>query len=112
MTAILKHRCQALYIEGIDCTVDLDEILAKGHTSPWTAWRCLNSLRTGVACSKEQQKRLKYFNGDTTCERGQVPETTKHMLQFPLLAHPCNLDDLLKFNKHYRKCVDKWKNVV
>ena len=32
-------------------TVNLDESLAKGHTSPWAAWRCLNRLRTGVACS-------------------------------------------------------------
>ena len=77
-----------------NCAVNLDESLAKGHTSPWAAWRCLNRLRTGVACSKEQRKRWKYFNGDTTCECGQAPETTKHMLQCPLLAHPCTLDDL------------------
>ena len=40
-----------------NCAVNLDESLAKGHTSPWAAWRCLNRLRTGVACSKEQRKR-------------------------------------------------------
>ena len=95
-----------------NCAVNLDESLAKGHTSPWAAWRCLNRLRTGVACSKEQRKRWKYFNGDTTCECGQAPETTKHMLQCPLLAHPCTLDDLQKFNENARKCVDKWKNAV
>ena len=64
-----------------NCAVNLDESLAKGYTSPWTAWECFNRLRTGVACSKEQRKRWKYFNGDTTCEFGQVPESTKHMLQ-------------------------------
>ena len=37
--------------------VNLDESLAKGNTSSWTAWRCLNRLRTGVACSKDQRKR-------------------------------------------------------
>ena len=95
-----------------NCAVNLDESLAKGHTSPWAAWRCLNRLRTGVTCSKEQRKRWKYFNGDTTCECGQAPETTKHMLQCPLLAHPCTLDDLQKFNENARKCVDKWKNAV
>ena len=63
--------------------VNLDESLANGHASPWAAWRCLNRLRTGVACSKEQRKRWKYFNGDTPCECGQAPETTKHMLQCP-----------------------------
>ena len=92
--------------------VNLDESLAKGHTSPLTAWRCFNRLRTGVACSTEQLKRWNYFNGDTTCECVQAPETTKHMLQYPLLAHLCLLDDLQKFNKNTRKCVDKWKNVV
>ena len=91
-----------------NCAVNLDESLAKGHTSPCAAWRCLNRLRTGVACSKEQLKRWKYFNGDTTCECGQAPETTKHMLQCPLLAHPCTLDDLQKFNENARK----WKNAV
>ena len=63
-----------------NCAANLDESLAKGNTSPWTAWRCLNSLRTGVSCSKEQRKRWKYFNGDTTCKCGHAPETTKHML--------------------------------
>ena len=42
----------------------------------------------------------------------QTPEITKHMLQCPLLAHPCTLDDLQKFNENARKCVDKWKNAV
>ena len=90
-----------------NCTVNLDASLAKGHTSPWAAWCCIYRLRTGVACSKEQRKRWKYFNGDTTCECGQAPETTKHMLQCPLLAHPCTLDDLQKVNENARKCVDK-----
>ena len=69
-----------------NCAVNLDESLAKGHTSPWAAWRCINRLRTGVACIKEQRKRWMYFNGDTTCECGQAPVTTKHKLQCPLLA--------------------------
>ena len=95
-----------------NCAVNLGDSLAKGHTSPWAAWIYLNRLRTGVACNKEQRKRGKYFNGDTTCECGQAPETTKHMLQGPLLAHPCCLDNLQKFIEIARKCVDKWKNAV
>ena len=59
-----------------NCAVNLDESLAKWHTSPCAAWICLNRLRTGVACSKEQRMRWKYFNGDTTCECGQALETT------------------------------------
>ena len=95
-----------------NCTVNQDESLAKGNTSPWTKWRCLNRLRTGVACSNEQRKRWKYFNRDTTCECSQAPETTKHRLQCPLLVHPCTLDDLQKLNENAIKCVDKWKNTV
>ena len=63
-----------------------------------------------MAYSKEQHKRWKYSNGDTTCKYGQAPDTSKHMLQCPLLAHPCTLDDLQKFNVNARQCVDKWKN--
>ena len=61
-------------------------------------------LRIVVVCSKEKRKRWEYFNGDMTCECGEAPETTRHMLQFPLLAPPCTLDDTLKFNENARKC--------
>ena len=30
------------------CSGNLHESLARGHTSQWTTWRCLNRLRTGV----------------------------------------------------------------
>ena len=33
------------------------------------------------------------------CECGQAPETTKYMLQCPLHAQPCNLDDFLNSTK-------------
>ena len=83
--------------------VNLDDSLEKGHTSHWAAWRCLNMLRTGIACSKEKCKRWKYFSGDTSCECGRAPEATRHMLQCSLLAHPCTLDDLRKFNGKCRR---------
>ena len=34
----------------------MDGSLAKGNTSLWTTWSCLNRLRTGVACSTKQLK--------------------------------------------------------
>ena len=43
--------------------VNLYEDLAMGHDSPWVNWRCLNRLRTGYTCSKEQRKKWGYFNG-------------------------------------------------
>ena len=61
--------------------VNLYEDLATGHDSPWLNWRCLNRLRTGYTCSKEQRKKWGYFNGDTTCECGLATENTSHMLQ-------------------------------
>ena len=76
-----------------NCAVNLDESLANGHASPW-ACQSLGSVEMSQQvthlCSMET-------NGDTTCECGQAPETTKHMLQCPLLAHPCTLDDLQKY---------------
>ena len=78
-----------------------------GHDSPWLNWRCLNRLRTGYTCSKEQRKKCGYFNGDTTCECGLAAETTAHVMQCSLLAHPCTLDDLLKFNDTAQSCTER-----
>ena len=47
--------------------VNLNEEPAKGYESPWLTWRCLNRLRTGYICSKEQRKKWGYYNGDITC---------------------------------------------
>ena len=92
--------------------VNLYEDLATGHDSPWLNWRCLNSLRTGYTCSKEQRKKWGYFNGDTTCECGLATENTSHMLQCTLLAHPCTLDDLLEFNDTAQACIERWKKIA
>ena len=40
-----------------------------------------------------------YYEGDTTCDCGVSSENTRHMLEFPLLAHSCSLDDLIQFNE-------------
>ena len=92
--------------------VNLYEDLATGHDSPWLNWRCLNRLRTGYTCSKEQRKKWGYFNGDTTCECGLATENTSHMLQCTLLAHPCTMDDLLEFNDTAQACIERWKNIA
>ena len=44
----------------------------KGYDSPWLTWWCLNRLRTGYICSKEQRKTWDYFNEDTTCACGMA----------------------------------------
>ena len=89
-------------------TVNIDENLAKGFDRPWTTWRCLNRLRTGFTCSKEQRQRWRYYEGDTTCECGLATENTAHMMQCTLLEQPCSLDDLNKFNDTAKKCVERW----
>ena len=88
------------------------EDLAKGHNSPWLTWRSLNRLRTGYTCSKEQRKKWKYYDGDTTCVCGLATENTAHLLQCSLLTHPCTLDDLLEFNDTGRECAERWKKTV
>ena len=91
-------------------TVNLDESLTKGFDRPWTTWRFLNRLRTGFTYSKEQRQRWRYYEGDMTCECGLAAENTAHMMQCTLLAHPCSLDDLNKFNNTAKKCVERWKH--
>ena len=93
-------------------TANLDESLAKGFDKPWTTWRCLNRLRTGFPCSKEQRQRWRYYEGDTTSECGLATENTAHMMQCTILAQPCSLDDLNKFNDTEQKCVERWKTLV
>ena len=88
---------------------NLNEEPAKGYDSPWLTWRCLNRLRTGYTCSKEQRKKLSYLNGDITCTCGLDEENTAHMLRSSFLTHPCTLDDLLKFNDIGYK---QWKQKV
>ena len=92
--------------------VYLYEDLATWHDSPWLNWRCLNRLRTGYTCSKEQRKKWGYFNGDTACECGLATENTSHMLQCTLLAYPCTLDDLPEFIDTAQACTERWKKIV
>ena len=73
------------------------ESLARGHTSQWKTWRCLNRLRTGVTCSKEQRRKCGHYEGDTICDCGVSSENTRHMLEYPFLAYSCSLDVLLQF---------------
>ena len=91
--------------------VHLNEKPAKGYNSPWLTWRCLNRLRTGYSCSKEQRKKWGYFNGGT-CACGMDAENTAHMLRCSLLTHPCTLDDLLKFNDIGYQCTEQCKQKV
>ena len=100
---------------GGECTCRLSQPVrgsSHGHDSPWLNWRCLNRLRTGYTCSKEQKKKWGYLNGDTTCECGLAAESTSHMLQCSLLAHPCSLDVLLEFNDTAQTCTERWKKIV
>ena len=90
----------------------LDESLSKGFGRPWATWRCLNRLRTGFTCSKEQRQRWRYYEGDTTCERGLATKNTAHMMQCTLIEQPCSLDDFNKFNDTAKKCVERWKTLV
>ena len=84
-------------------TVNLSESMARGYGSPWTTWRCLNRLRTGFTCSKEQRPKWGYFEGDVTRECGLATENTAHIMQCTLLARPCSLDDLSSFNDITKK---------
>ena len=88
------------------------EDLAHGHNSPWLTWRSLNRLRTGYTCSKEQRKKWKYYDGDTTCVCGLATENTAHLLQCSLLTRPCTWHDRLEFNDTGRECAERWKKTV
>ena len=78
----------------------IDENLAIGHTS--------NTYRKNMQQTANKMGLLQR----TTCECGLSPTDTKHMLQCPLLAQPCSLDDLLVFNGIANNCLEYWKHRV
>ena len=43
---------------------------------------------------------------------GFTPEDTKYILQCPLLAQLCSLDDLLDFNRIAKNCVKHGKHGI
>ena len=41
--------------------------MAKDYDSPWTTWKCLNRLCTGILTA-HKIKKLKFYIGDTTSD--------------------------------------------
>ena len=91
-------------------TVNIDESLAKGFDRPWTTWRCLNRLRTGFTCSKEQRQRWRYYEGDTTCECGLATENTAHMMQCTLLEQPLLIGRPQQVQRYSKEMRGKMEN--
>ena len=90
----------------------LTEDLAMGHNRSWLTWKNLNRPRIGYTCSKEQRKKWKYYDGDTTSVCGLATENTAHLLQCSLLTRHGTLDDLLEFNDTGREGAERWKKTV
>ena len=66
----------------------------------------------GYEHEKHAAKTWGYYNGGTTCECVLLPENIKHMLQCPILAQPCSLDDLLEFSGIAKNLVEHGKNRI
>ena len=87
-------------------TVNIDKSLAKWfdrHGRRGDAW--IDYAQDSHVARTETEWR--YYEGDTTCECGLATENTAHMMQCTLLAHPCSLDDLNKFNNTAKNA---WKD--
>ena len=75
-------------------TVNIDESLAKGFDRPWTTWRCLNRLRTGFTCSKEQRQK---FQRLPPARGGTAQKKIIHLANWSQLIHPGPASSLTKF---------------
>ena len=42
--------------------MNLHEEMAKGYDSPWTTWKCLNRLRTGMLVGEQKKPRYTYYS--------------------------------------------------
>ena len=56
----------ALTVDSAD--VESFTAVSTGHKYYWTTWRCLNRLRTGKTCNKEQRKHQAHVAVSTPCK--------------------------------------------
>ena len=76
-----------------------------------SAWpRILQAIPHRATVNPDESLANGFDRGDTTCECGLATENTAHMMQCTLLAEPCSLDDLNKFNDTAKKMRGKMEN--
>lgn len=73
--------------------------LSCGGNQPWTIWKTLNRLRTGVAKTKASMVKWGYQKElDILCECGE-DQLDEHLLQCTLAPSGCTTDDLALANE-------------
>ncbi|KAL1448639.1 hypothetical protein WDU94_001908 [Cyamophila willieti] len=90
--------------------LELKEELPTGANQPFTTWKTLNRLRSGVSCCKHNMKKWGYEE-DSTCECGEE-QTEEHLLGCSELEETCTLDDLLQANDKALHVSNHWKRKI
>uniref|UniRef100_A0A8D8S3V5 Uncharacterized protein n=1 Tax=Cacopsylla melanoneura TaxID=428564 RepID=A0A8D8S3V5_9HEMI len=107
-----NNRLQA-WNQEVQAPFDLREELAPGGEQPFTTWRSLNRLRTGVSRCKTNMHKwdLQLPDENLLCDCGAV-QFPEHLLVCPNLQEPCTIQDLYLANKKALNVEFFWKHCV
>ncbi|KAL1460018.1 hypothetical protein WDU94_011959 [Cyamophila willieti] len=89
---------------------DLKEEPPPGSNLPYSTWKSLNRLRSGVSRCKSNLRRWGYTDDDT-CECGEI-QTHDHLLTCNLLDHRCTQDDLAQANERAVHVARFWEKKI
>ena len=88
------------------------EDMGPGSEAPWSHWKCLYKLRTGMGRCKPNMLKWKYSDADTICDCGEKTQIMDHLLKCPMLPQECTTEDLMEYNEAAKECVFQWMNNV
>ena len=97
---------------SVDMGIQPSESLPPGSNAPWSTWKTLNRLRSGLGRTRANLIKWGYHTGDPSCNCGTETQAMEHLLQCPLLKTPCSRDDLSTFNDTAKKCVELWQSTI
>ncbi|KAI5739816.1 hypothetical protein M8J77_023748 [Diaphorina citri] len=108
-----QERKEQLWKESLqpDPPPDLKENPATGFDLPFTTWRSLNRLRTGVSRCRENLVRWGYAQEEENkCDCGEI-QNHSHLLNCSQLEldEPCTQEDLMKANPKAIHVANFWK---
>ena len=101
-----------VYSHVIVGIINLHEVMAKGYDRPWTTWKCLNRLRTGVHLQQDTKKEVEGLHRIHHMFLEISEETAVHIFQCSQPSHLCYLDNLITFNGAVKQCAELWKKMA
>ena len=107
MVVLPRARRLSLWRESAGSThLPKAEEMSVGHNLPYTSWRALNRLRTGVTRCYSNLKKWGYREDDI-CECGTVQDNS-HLFSCPLIGVTCTHEDTVTAKDDGVRVADYW----